>query len=133
MAGSINVQLRCEGEPEGMVHVLVYDDEPSHWEAVQAVWNSSHCDSPINLASTAHRVEAKTWENYTVIINQHIVSRKWHIVLATCVLKFVDSVDYQVFAHGDLAQWGSGTSLQCPDEPLQKVKDVVLRMEAIMM
>jgi len=135
MAGNINLQLRYDGEPEGMVHVLVYDDEPSHWETVQAVWNSNHCGSPINLASKAHRLKAKTRENYTVIINQQIVSRHWHIVLATCVPTSVDSVDYQVFAQGDLARWGFGTwsPPQCPGEPLQKVKDAVFHLEAIMM
>jgi len=134
-AGSINLQLKYNGEPEGMVHLLFYDDEPSHWGAVQEAWNSSDCDSPISLASRAHHLQARHWENYTLLIDQHIVSRHWHVVLATCVPKLVDSVDYQIFAHGNIAHWGSGTRSppQCPGEPLQKVKDVVLQLEAIMM
>jgi len=134
-AGSINLQLRYDGEPEGMVHVLFYDDEPSQWEAVQAVRNSSHCDSLINASSKAHRFQARKRENYTLFIDQHVTSRHWHIVLAACVPKLVNAVDYQIFAQGNLAQWGSGTKspTQCPHEPLQKVKDVVLQLEAIMM
>jgi len=133
LAGSFYVWVKYDGEwsegTGGVVRILQYDDEPQHWGAGQKALNSSSCVDAVDSASWVMTLPTPgIWYRFELDVGQHIQARRWHVVVATCVPEVVDAVDYRIMAVGALTKWEPGAipPQPCPDEPLQKVKDVLL-------
>jgi len=123
--------MKYEGGFDSIVQILLYDDEEPKWRSGHDALNSSNCGTAIGSA---------VWQSYalspgrpmieTTDVNEHLVARHWHVVLATCTPEVIDVVQYKISAMGALSKWESGmlSSQPCPAEPLQRVRDIFLQL-----
>mmetsp|Transcript_48806 Transcript_48806/g.109783 ORF Transcript_48806/g.109783 Transcript_48806/m.109783 type:complete len:249 (-) Transcript_48806:55-801(-) len=103
---------------------LYFDDEPQHWPAALANWNSSTLHEKLEHASGFMELlpfsSSREEDLYRIHIIQHSGSRHWHFALVAVGLHFYSnaSLGYNLTGFNGLSTWSAGEMQpsECPGD-----------------
>eukprot|EP00386_Alphamonas_edax_P007647 GDKI01025454.1.p1 GENE.GDKI01025454.1~~GDKI01025454.1.p1 ORF type:complete len:527 (-),score=125.12 GDKI01025454.1:95-1597(-) len=92
----------------GKLLLMVYDDEPDHWEKAWPEWDSSTCTQKNSTVSSVRAADLLshdfTYSN-TITIRQHLRPRWWFFTVVACGIEMHEDIHWEIHAVNPRQGW----------------------------